>query len=108
MVEHHVKNIKNNKHNQKLPHIYIMTKWISNIWKLLFIVVVIKLYARIDIFNWDYYLLYVEIKDYNVKIDGKNFFDQPIDNDVKTYENIRKIATGQEDDYTIGCLLDYP
>ena len=41
-------------------------------------------------------------------IDGKNVFDQPITNDVKTYENIRKIATGQGDDYTTDCLLDYP
>ena len=40
-------------------------------------------------------------------IDGRNFFDQPIDNMAKTYENIRKIATGQGDDYTTGCLLDY-
>ena len=36
------------------------------------------------------------------------FFDQPIESDLKTYENIRKIATGQGDDYTTGCLLDYP
>ena len=41
-------------------------------------------------------------------IDGKNFFDQPINSMTKTYENIRKIATGQGDDYTTGCLLDYP
>ena len=41
-------------------------------------------------------------------IDGRNFFDQPIKNDLKTYDNIRKIATGQGDDYTTGCLLDYP
>ena len=41
-------------------------------------------------------------------IDGRNFFDQPIKNDLKTYNNIRKIATGQGDDYTTGCLLDYP
>ena len=40
-------------------------------------------------------------------IDGRNFFDQPIDSMTKTYENIRKIATDQEDDYTSGCLLDY-
>ena len=26
---------------------------------------------------------------------------------IKTYENIGKIATGQGDDYTTGCLLDY-
>ena len=40
-------------------------------------------------------------------IDGKNFFDQPVKNYKVTYENIRKIATGQKDDYTTGCLLDY-
>ena len=56
----------------------------------------------------NYCFLKVEIKDYNVKIDGKNVFDQLTNDDTKTYENIRKIATGQEDDYTTGCLLDYP
>ena len=40
-------------------------------------------------------------------INGENFFDQPIKNDKITYENIRKIATGQGDDYTTGCLLNY-
>ena len=38
-------------------------------------------------------------------IDGKNVFDQPITNFRKI--NIRKISTGQGDDYTTGCLLDY-
>ena len=42
-----------------------------------------------------------------VMIDDKNVFDQPINQNFKTYENIRKIATGQGDDYTTGCLLDY-
>ena len=51
----------------------------------------------------EYYLPTVEIKDYNIMINGENFFDQPI-----TYDNIRKFATGQGDDYTTGCLLDYP
>ena len=55
-----------------------------------------------------YYLPNVEIKDYNVMINGENFFDQPIKNNKVTYENIRKIATSQGDDYTTGCLLDYP
>ena len=54
-----------------------------------------------------YYIPNVKIKDYNVMIDGKNFFDQPVRNDKVTYENIRKIAIGQGDDYTTGCLLDY-
>ena len=40
-------------------------------------------------------------------IDGRNFFDQPINNMTKTYENIRKTAIGQGDDYTTGCLLDF-
>ena len=40
------------------------------------------------------YLLNVEIKDYNVMIDGKNVFDQPIKNNKITHENIRKIDTG--------------
>ena len=40
-------------------------------------------------------------------IDGKNFFDQPINSMNITYENIRKIVMGQGDDYTTGCLLDY-
>ena len=47
-----------------------------------------------------YYLPTVEIKDYNFMTDGRNFFDQPIENDLKTYDNTRGIATGQGDDYT--------
>ena len=54
------------------------------------------------------YLPNVGIKYHNVMINGENVFDQPIKNNKLTYENIRKIATGQGDDYTTGCLLDYP
>ena len=54
-----------------------------------------------------YHLPTVQIKDYNVIIDGRNFFDQPIKNDLKTYDNIKKIVMGQGDDYTTGWLLDY-
>ena len=57
--------------------------------------------------NKRYYIPNVEIKDYNVMIDGKNFFDQPINSMIKTYENVRKITIGQGDDYTTGCLLDH-
>ena len=39
--------------------------------------------------------------------EGKNFFNQPVKNSMKTYDNIRKIVTGQGDYYTTGCLLDY-
>ena len=54
------------------------------------------------------YLPIVEIKDHNIMINGENFFDQPIKNNKVTYDHIRKFATGQGDDYTTGCLLDYP
>ena len=57
--------------------------------------------------NRRYYIPNAEIKDYNVMIDRKILLDQPVKNDKVTYENIRKIAIGQGDDYTIGCLLDY-
>ena len=53
------------------------------------------------------YIPNVKTKDYNVMIDGKHFFDQQVKNDKVKYENIRKIATGQGDDYTTGCLSDY-
>ena len=50
----------------------------------------------------------MQIKDDNFIIDGKIFFNQTIKNGLRTYDNIKKIATGQRDDYTTGCLLDYP
>lgn len=45
----------------------------------------------------------IEIKDCNIMIDGRNFFDLP----MGTCGNIRKIATSQGDDYTTDCLIDY-
>ena len=40
-------------------------------------------------------------------IDGQNFFNQPLGNNLGTYYSIQKVATGQGDDYTTGSLLDY-
>ena len=54
-----------------------------------------------------YFLPRVNITNYNVLIDGRNFYDQPINDSVKQYDEIRKTATGQGDDYTTGFLLDY-
>ena len=53
-----------------------------------------------------YYYPDGEMKDYNIMINSENFSDQPMKNNKVTYENIRKIATGQGY-YTAGCLLDY-
>ena len=44
----------------------------------------------------EYYLAKVEIMEYNVKIDGKNFFDQPINNNTKTYEILEKLLLVKE------------
>ena len=53
------------------------------------------------------YLPKLEIKDYSNMIDGKIFFDQPVKSNIRKFDNIRKISTGQGADYTTGCLLDY-
>ena len=49
----------------------------------------------------------VNITSYNVLIDGRKLYDQPINDQIKKYDEIRKIATGQGNDCTTGCLLDY-
>ena len=54
-----------------------------------------------------YFLSRVNITNYNALIDGRNVCDQPINNQTKKYDEIRKTATGQGDNYTVGCLLDY-
>ena len=42
-----------------------------------------------------------------MKIDGRDFYDQPFNDSFKQYDEVRKISTGQGDDYTTGCLLDF-
>ena len=57
--------------------------------------------------NKKYFLPRGEIKNYNVLIDGRNFYDQPINDIIKQYDEVRKVSTGYGDDYATGCLLDY-
>ena len=40
-------------------------------------------------------------------IDERNFYDQPINDLIKQHDEVRKVSTGQGDDYTTGCLLDH-
>ena len=54
-----------------------------------------------------YYLPKGIIKNYNVIMNEKIFFDQAIGSDIKRYKDIRKLTTGQGENYTTGCLLDY-
>ena len=54
-----------------------------------------------------YFLPRLKIKNYNIEVDGRNFYDQSINDLIKQYHKIRKISTGQFDDYTTSCLLDF-
>ena len=49
----------------------------------------------------------VNINNYNVLIGGRNFYDQPINDQIRKYDELTKVTTGRGDNYTTGCLLDY-
>ena len=53
-----------------------------------------------------YFLSRVKIENCNSEIDGRNFYDQPINDSIKQYDKVRKVSTGQSDYHTAGCLLD--
>ena len=54
-----------------------------------------------------YFLPRIKIANYNIEIDGRHFYDQPINDSIKQYNEVRKISTGKGNDYTTGCLLDF-
>ena len=54
-----------------------------------------------------YFLPRIKIQNYNIEIDGRNFYDQSINDSIKQFHEVTKMSTGQVDDYTTGCLLDY-
>ena len=54
-----------------------------------------------------YFLSRLKIKNYNIEIHGRNFYDQPIYDLIKQHDEIKKLSTGQGDDYTTRCLLDF-
>ena len=54
-----------------------------------------------------YYLPRAEIKDYDVLIDGRNFYDQNVNSSIVRYNELLKMTTGRSEDYSSGCLLDY-
>ena len=54
-----------------------------------------------------YFLPRIKIDNYNIEIDGRNFYEQPINDLVKQYNEVRTMSTGQDDDYTTGCFLDF-
>ena len=54
-----------------------------------------------------YFLPRFRIKNYYIEIDGRNFYDQSINDTIKQYDEFRKISTGQGDDYATDCLLEF-
>ena len=54
-----------------------------------------------------YFVTRVDITSYNVLIDGRNFYDQPVNDSIRKYDETRKIVTGKRDNYATTCLLDY-
>ena len=54
-----------------------------------------------------YYLPRIDLKKYNVIIDGRNFYDNPIESDIEKYRELQKVMIGKGEDYTTGSLLDY-
>ena len=63
-------------------------------------------YVHEKAFN-KYFLPKIKTENYNVEIDGRNFYDQAINDSIEQYDEIRKISTGQGHDYTTGCLLGF-
>ena len=58
-------------------------------------------------YNKKYFFPRGEIENYNVLIDGRNIHDQPTNDILKQYDEVKKVSTGHADDYTNACLLDY-
>ena len=54
-----------------------------------------------------YYLPRIDLNKYNVIIDGRNFYDNPIESDIEKYRQLKKVMIGKGEDYTIGSLLDF-
>ena len=69
--------------------------------------VVIILLMKIHIEDSYFILPRIKITNYNIEIDGRNFYDQPINDSIKQYDEVRKISTEKGDDYTTDCLLDF-
>ena len=54
-----------------------------------------------------YYLPRIDLQKYNVIIDGRNFYDNPIESDIEKYRELNKVMIGKGEDYTTGSLLDF-
>ena len=54
-----------------------------------------------------YYLPRIDLEKYSVIIDGRKFYDNPIESDIEKYRELKKVMIGKGEDYTTRSLLDY-
>ena len=54
-----------------------------------------------------YYLPRIDLEKYNVIVDGRSFYDNPIESDIEKYRELKKVMIGKGEDYTTGSLLDF-
>ena len=54
-----------------------------------------------------YFMSRINLKGYDVLINGRDFYDQPVSDQTRKYNELRKVTTGKGDHYTTGCLLGY-
>ena len=73
----------------------------------LFIIIKQVIIKLLLILKKKYFLPRVETENYNIEIDGRNFYDKQTNDSIKQCNEIRKIGAGPGDDYTTGCLLDF-
>ena len=102
----------NQKKKQKKQILTVLTEFplmllFKELTDYLFLLLMMLIIILIGGSHRKYFLPRVNITNYNVLIDGRNFYDQPISDQIKTYDEISKIETRKRDDYTTGCLLDY-
>ena len=63
--------------------------------------------VSVDSFKRNFLSRVTTSNNYNIETDGRNLYDQPINDSIKQYDKVRKISTGEGDDYTTVCLLDF-
>ena len=54
-----------------------------------------------------YYLPRIDLEKYNVIIDGRKFYDNPIESDIEKYRELTKVMIGKGEDNTTGSLFDF-
>ena len=54
-----------------------------------------------------YYLPRIDLEKYNFIIDGRNFYDNPIESDIEKYRKLKKVMIGKGEDYATESFLDF-